>query len=272
VPRLQVTIVNACTRGGEGGSPTALLWEKPLSDAQRREVPRSAGTSHAVFVSRAGDEVSLRFFTAAGELPACGHGTIAALAFLAERDGGTDYRVHTAARSFSGSARRSPTGIRAEFDPGEVTVRDASSEEREAVLEVFGPGLGIVASEIAVGSTGRPRMLVPLADSSAVRDLKPDYERLLRASEKLGALGFYVHSRPASDGRVLARMFAPAIGVPEDIANANSTACLAVRLGRERISVEMGDALGAPARIFARVAAGQVRIGGLVSLAPTPSC
>jgi trans-2,3-dihydro-3-hydroxyanthranilate isomerase len=53
---------------------------------------------------------------------------------------------------------------------------------------------------------------------------------------------------------VTARMFAPSIGVPEDIANANSTACLAVYLAREGmtdITVDMGDALGTPATITA---------------------
>jgi predicted PhzF superfamily epimerase YddE/YHI9 len=52
----------------------------------------------------------------------------------------------------------------------------------------------------------------------------------------------------------MARMFAPSIGVPEDIANANSTACLAAHLavrGVTDLSVDMGDALGSPATITA---------------------
>jgi Phenazine biosynthesis-like protein len=49
-------------------------------------------------------------------------------------------------------------------------------------------------------------------------------------------------------------MFAPSIGVAEDIANANSTACLAAHLARRgitSISVDMGDALGSPSTITA---------------------
>ena len=41
--------------------------------------------------------VSLRFFTAAGELPACGHGTVAALAVLARRARAREYEVATIA-------------------------------------------------------------------------------------------------------------------------------------------------------------------------------
>ena len=45
-----------------------------LSGRERRAVVRAAGASHGV-----------RFFTAAGELANCGHGTIAAQAVVPER-------------------------------------------------------------------------------------------------------------------------------------------------------------------------------------------
>jgi predicted PhzF superfamily epimerase YddE/YHI9 len=69
-------------------------------------------------------------------------------------------------------------------------------------------------------------------------------------------------------------MFAPSIGVPEDIANANSTACLAAHLasrGIPRIAADMGDTLGAPATITAAAEPGgrHVRVGG--HAVPTPA-
>jgi len=45
---------------------------------------------------------------------------------------------------------------------------------------------------------------------------------------------------------VAARMFAPSIGVPEDVANANSTGCLAAHLagqGAIELTAEMGESL-----------------------------
>ncbi|NBH04398.1 PhzF family phenazine biosynthesis protein, partial [Amycolatopsis sp. SID8362] len=91
--KMLITMVNAALRDGSGGSPTAVLDEVPLSDDERRRVPGSTGASHAVFVSHDGDRVSLRFFTAEGELPACGHGTVAALAVLADRAGERTHRA-----------------------------------------------------------------------------------------------------------------------------------------------------------------------------------
>jgi trans-2,3-dihydro-3-hydroxyanthranilate isomerase len=65
----------------------------------------------------------------------------------------------------------------------------------------------------------------------------------------------------------------PSIGVPEDIANANSAACLAVHLadsGHGEITVDMGDALHRPATIMASVSpvlTGQrVPVGGAAKI------
>jgi trans-2,3-dihydro-3-hydroxyanthranilate isomerase len=50
-------------------------------------------------------------------------------------------------------------------------------------------------------------------------------------------------------------MFAPAIGVPEDVANANSGGCLAAHLlitgHSPTVAVDQGDALGRPSTVHA---------------------
>ncbi|MEW1645273.1 PhzF family phenazine biosynthesis protein [Streptomyces sp. NPDC091219] len=275
ISRLPVTIVRACLRDGRGGSPTAVLDETALSDAERRRVPVLAGTSHAVFVARRGPAVSLRFFTAEGELPACGHGTVAALAFLAERAGGTEYRgaLRAAGREFAGRAIREGALFQASFTSAPVEVRDPTAAECGLVL----PALGVTPDRsrpgARVASVGRARLLVPVATRSALMALAPDSGRLGAACDRLGFLGCYVYSVPARSGRIAARMFAPSIGVPEDIANANSTACLAADLaGRDvaaitAITVDMGDSLGAPATITASARGGSgVRLGGAAEI------
>jgi trans-2,3-dihydro-3-hydroxyanthranilate isomerase len=260
-----VTIVDACLRDGRGGSPTAVLWESALSDAERHRVPELTGTSHAVFVS-IDDEVSLRFFTARRELPACGHGTVAALAFLAEHSGCAGYQVTLRAGGRSFAGRVAPDGGFADFDPGEVRFDEGVVKEHELVLEALGRHPEILASDVCIASVGRPRLLVPISTASALAELQPDFGRLRDACDRVGLLGCFVYSRPSIDGRLAARMFAPSIGVPEDIANANSTACLAAKLtrhGMERISVDMGDSLNRPATIVATARSDlQVRVGG----------
>ena len=258
---LPVTIVRACLRDGQGGSPTAVLDEAPLSDDERRRVPAAMGTSHAVFVSvrdpgRGGPVVSLRFFTAEGELPGCGHGTAAALAFVAERAGGPEYRatIHAAGRVFPGWSVRGKTHVHAAFDPGPVDVRRPTATECDLVLPALGVTSDTCAPGIRVASVGRPRLLIPLTAPSALTALSPDFQRLRAVCDRLGLLGCYAYSLPTPSGRVAARMFAPSIGVREDIANVNSTACLAAHLadqGISEIAVDMGDSLGSPSTITA---------------------
>ncbi|MEX0169831.1 PhzF family phenazine biosynthesis protein [Streptomyces sp. LMG1-1-1.1] len=314
MPHSDVTIVRACVRdgaGGESGSPTAVLREAPLSDERRRRVPVAAGTSHAVFVSvaegRSGiPAVSLRFFTAEGELPACGHGTLAALACAtvsagsAGSAGSGTHRVElrTAGRVFEGRCVREGGRVRASFEAGAVSLREPTAAERDLVVPALGVPAGALGPGLRVASTGRPRLLVPVRSPAVLAGLAPDSGRLRAACDRLGLLGCYVHSGPTPAGRRAARMFAPSIGVPEDIANANSTGCLAAHLadggadgdGRHgggdggsgggadgdgghgvELAVDMGDSLGSPSTITASARPGPsgpvVWLGGAVEVA-----
>jgi PhzF family phenazine biosynthesis protein len=269
--------VNACLRDGQGGSPTAVLRETGLSDDQRRRVPGLIGTSHAVFVA---DEthsgtVRLRFFTATGELAACGHGTVAALAVLAEQTQRADYRItlRVSGREFTGRAIRGDRNVEATFDPGPIGLRAASADEMFSIPNAVGIDADPVTTTGCVATLGRPRLLIRVLDRSVLAALTPDFAQLRVATDRLGLLGCYVYCGPDHDGRFAARMFAPSIGVGEDIANANSTACLAAHLcasGTGEIAVDMGDALGRPATITASAQAGRstpsVRVGGFATV------
>ncbi|MDG4810133.1 PhzF family phenazine biosynthesis protein [Micromonospora sp. WMMD1120] len=276
-------VVRTCLRDGRGGSPTAVVDEggSPTSgvaftDADRRRVPVGMGTSHAVFVRCAADGVvELRFFTAEGELPACGHGTMAAVAFLAARRSGVEheFRLRVSGRTFVGRAVRDGDLIHAAFDPGPVAVREAGAVEVGLVADALGVAGGGRRVGACVASLGRARMLVPVGTPETVWALSPDSRRLRAVCDRLGLLGCYVYAVPSGSGPVVARMFAPSIGVVEDIANVNSTACLAARLagaGEVGLTVDMGDAVGEPATITASVRQGvggsRVLVGGMVTV------
>ncbi|MFB9407133.1 PhzF family phenazine biosynthesis protein [Dactylosporangium matsuzakiense] len=226
-------IVRSCLRDGRGGSPTAVLVGGP--------VPRVAvpGPSHTVWI---GPGRRLRFFTAAGELPACGHGTVAALAVL----GPGEHTLHAGGRTFAGRAWPQGGLVAAAFDAGPVSLRTPAAAEVAPVLAA----LGLAAAPTVVASVGRPRLLVPVTARDELAGLAPDQAALTAACDAAGLLGCYVYAPAGDGGRFAARMFAPSIGVPEDIANANSTACLAAALATD-VTVDMGDALGEPATITA---------------------
>jgi trans-2,3-dihydro-3-hydroxyanthranilate isomerase len=248
-----LTIVDACVRDGTGGSPTAVLDDDPaLTDDARRAVPVRAGTSHAAFLGFAGN---VRFFTSAGELTGCGHGTVAAQAVLLHRSGAPSRNgwQRTGGRTFEVVATRRPDGIEVWFDQGAVSVGRVSTEDADDVCAALG-ALG----DVVLASPGTPRYLVAVADRDVLRGLAPDLDRLAR----LPVLGCFVYAM-TGPGAAEARMFAPAIGVPEDIANANSTGCLAAHLNAPLLRVDQGDARGFPSTILASADGDRVRVGGV---------
>ncbi|ADP83013.1 PhzF family phenazine biosynthesis protein [Pseudofrankia inefficax] len=284
---LDVLTVAACLRDGVGGSPTAVITgSHELGDADLARLPARLGASHLAVVEP-GDRVrALRFFTSAGELPNCGHGTIAAIAVLALARGGFQGRLRAAGREFEAAGIfRPPTRpagpalFDAWFDQGVVDSRSATAPEREAFLAALGlsPDALHPDDEVSVASPGRERLLVPVADRSVLAALRPDQDRLADASRRHGQLGCFVYVPPSPATSAAARMFAPAIGVPEDVANANSTGCLAGHLlvtGRDpAVTVDQGDALGHPSTVRAtatRTARGiATRVGGAVQVRRT---
>lgn len=255
-----LTIVDACVRDGTGGSPTAVLDDDPaLSDDGRRAAAPSAGTSHAAFLGPS-DEV--RFFTSEGELTGCGHGTVAAQAVLLSR-AGLDQRhgrQRTGGRTVEVVARRRASGIEVWFDQGPVSLSRPSTEDVDEVLAA----LGLPTGDVVIASPGTPRYLVAAGDRETLLGLTPDLARLARRPAVLGCF-VYAHTGP---GAAVARMFAPAIGVPEDIANANSTGCLAAYLNAASLRVDQGDARGFPATVLASADGGRVRVGGVARIRP----
>jgi PhzF family phenazine biosynthesis protein len=271
--RHDVTIVDACTLRGRGGSPTAVLIDDPaLGDGARRVAVRDAGTSHAAFVDTGTDTV--RFFTTHGELTNCGHGTVAAQAFLLRRRGAAEHHGHqrTGGRVLGTTAVECNDGIEVWFDQGLIDLRDDVPAGLDGVLGALGIGPDAIAADDtpSVASPGTPRLLVPVRTAQILRSLRPDLPRLAAVCRRRGYLGCFAYTTSPVSGRAMARMFAPAIGVGEDVVNANSSGCLAahlhVTMGRNRVEVEQGHSAGRPSLVFATATATpegiSTRVGG----------
>ncbi|MEU3461159.1 PhzF family phenazine biosynthesis isomerase [Streptomyces sp. NPDC006733] len=285
----EVTVVDACVRrDGRGGSPTAVTDDDPAAtDADRRALAAAAGTSHAAFLGpgRAPDGGRpVRFFTATAELSGCGHGTVAAQAVWLTRTarGELHDRQHTGGRTFDTVAIRRPAGIEVWFDQGLVALRHPAPDERAALVAA----LGLTADDphpthtSRIAAPGTPRLLVPVRDRAALLRVQPRLGELATACRRYGLLGCFVYVPPVGDRPGAARMFAPAIGVAEDVANANSTGALAAHLldttGAQTIAIEVeqGDTLGRPSSVLASARRGPAgittRVGGLAMVRDAP--
>jgi trans-2,3-dihydro-3-hydroxyanthranilate isomerase len=286
---VDVLMVEACLRDGAGGSPTTVVRKcEGLDDGDLARIPVRMGTSHVAVVyphGSSGGSRTLRFFTAEGELPGCGHGTVAAIAVLALQGAREGFQglLCVAGRDLEATGSIEPGSeggdvVEAWFDQGIVEHRASTCDERAAFLAALGLERNALHpdDEIAVASPGRERLLIPVADRTVLASIRPDQERLADESRRYGQLGCFVYVPPSATEPAAARMFAPAIGVPEDVANANSTGCLAAHLlitGRNpTVSVDQGDVLGRPSTVRATaIRSGRriaTRVGGTARVLP----
>lgn len=246
-------VVDSCVRDGAGGSPTAVVVEDgTLSDEERRAIVRASGASHGGFVH--GDDV--RFFTAAGELANCGHGAIAVQAVLPQRP------LRVGGRVLDATVTERPDGVEVWFDQAAIELGEATGCDDLLTALGLAPDR---AGDLRVASPGTPRLLVAVRGRRTLLGLRPDFGRLARACRRRGYLGCFAYVHGPT---VTARMFAPAIGVDEDIVNANSAGCLAAHLfdahGDGSVEVHQGDVLGRPSAVHATADGVTARIGGRV--------
>ncbi|WP_425696320.1 PhzF family phenazine biosynthesis protein [Micromonospora trifolii] len=277
-----MAVVNACTRYGGGGSPTTVVIDDAtLIDDERHAIARRAGTSHTAFIDTStGDAPRVRFFTSTGELTNCGHGIIAAQAVLLDRSGATEHHGFcqcSGGRTYATTAIRRHDGIEVWFDQGVIALLDHANATGGGIIAALGLKRVDIAADPRVASPGTPRLLVPVRDRRTLLSIQPDFDRLATECRRLGYLGCFTYALAPTARTGAARMFAPAIGVDEDIANANSVGCLAAHLldtsGSGTIEIHQGDTLQRPSSVIAsatHTADGVVaRIGGLVDLGPS---
>jgi Phenazine biosynthesis-like protein len=172
--------------------------------------------------------------------------------------------ANTGGRTLDTVAIRRPAGVEMWFDQGLVALRHPAPDERAAIVAALGLTVDDPHPTDAprIAAPGAPRMLVPVHDRSALLRVCPHLGRLTAACRRYGLLGCFVYVPPVGDRPGAARMFAPAIGVDEDVANANSTGCLAAHLldttGAQTVAIEVeqGDTLGRPASVLASARGG----------------
>ena len=203
----EVTIVVACRRraGVAARPPFSMMRPSPTpSDG----ASPALGTSHAVFLRAAGSaSIRPERHIGSGSSPArriarLGHGTVAALAVLAEREAATRLPGRTAyatSRAFDGGRAENSYDLTATFDPGPMSLRAPGNRT---------PGIAD-----RLGLTRKPfpttpawpqraaRLLLPVGSRAALAELRPDFPVTRHACDRYGLLGCYAYSTPDRTGR-----------------------------------------------------------------------
>lgn len=211
---MKIYQVDAFTGTPFAGNPAAVcVLESEKPDAWMAALAAEMNLSETAFLRETGDVYSLRWFTPATEVSLCGHATLASAHILWER-GYVAARSAISFSTLSGELRASRHGDRIELD---FPAREIESSEENAVLnEALGASpsyTGTYPMGGTASSSRGPLYLLELESAAAVRELSPDFRRLLAT----GA-GAAIVTAASTDGRhdFVSRFFAPAAGIDED--------------------------------------------------------
>jgi PhzF family phenazine biosynthesis protein len=202
--------VDAFTAEPFRGNPAAVcLLDRPQPAEWMQHVGAEMNLSETAFIERQADGFGLRWFTPVVEVPLCGHATLASAHVLWETGRAKPdeaIRFHT----LSGVLTARKRGGRIELDFPAIAVEAIPLPG--AVLEILGVTAHFAGQTPGRGERGRD-LLLELESEEAVRDLRPDFQRLADTSWR----GVIVTARATTAGfDFVSRFFAPLAGVNED--------------------------------------------------------
>jgi trans-2,3-dihydro-3-hydroxyanthranilate isomerase len=265
--RRQFVTLDVFTDRRFAGNPLAVVLDaEGLGARAMQAIAREFSHPETVFVLPPADRANrarLRIFTPARELPFAGHPTVGTAVLIGRIDGGTAAReivleegigpVHCLVEPLSGEHGRARFTLpqlpaEAGTPPGDAKIA--------AALGLSPSDLGSGRMRPALWSAGMSVTFVPVARLSIVRDCRPEPGKLTAA---FGSGPVYVFCAEAEDAghAYHARMFAPALGIPEDPATGAAAAALAGLLGAQAglpngdhaLTIEQGYEMGRPSLI-----------------------
>ncbi len=270
------------------GNPASVVLDADsLSDAEMHAITRELGRGDAAFVqsARGSDhDLYVRFFTPVREAPFIGHATLAVHVVRSQLASGATQRLRqrSAAGDFEIDVEQrdgaTHVGVR---QAAPTRVRALEHAEVEALLDALGLGRADLDPRCPVEIYGQrsTRLVLAVRSHGALTHLKPDFAALGRLTSHVGAEGFFVFTLESGIPGFLteARMFCPAIGIPEDAVSGNAHGMLGTYLVRHallradngvaRFRGTQGAVLGRPGEVDIEVwvdkgAPSTVRIAG----------
>jgi trans-2,3-dihydro-3-hydroxyanthranilate isomerase len=247
----------------EGNGLGVFTDARGLSAKTMQRLARELNLSETVFLlpPSEGGDCGLRIFTPTSELPFAGHPVLGAafvLGWALERD---TLGLETGVGLVRVELARE--GGRLVFGRMRQPIPTWCAYERQPELL---RALGVERSglPVEVYSNGPRHVYVELDSEEAVAGLRPD----LAALDALGEMGVSCFAGSGASWKT--RMFAPALGVPEDPATGSAAGPLSVHLSRhgrvsfgEEIEIRQGAEIARPSLLYARTKGTTERIEGV---------
>jgi PhzF family phenazine biosynthesis protein len=265
--RFKIYQVDAFTTEKFQGNPAGVVPNADgLTAPEMQTIARELNNSETAFIlsPEASDhEVRVRFFTPTTEVPSCGHATIAAHYVRAIENSLPSCTVvqKIGAGILPVDVIRDNSDYRIVITQGSVEFGEPfPSPQIEEIVAALGMTTNSLDERcpIQIVSTGHSKVLVGIHSRKTLNSLIPDLIKLTDISNQIGCNGYFVFTLDSDTPDVLAhgRMFAPAIGIPEDPVTGNANGPLGAYLVKHGLAVplegllsfraQQGEALGRP--------------------------
>src|SRR5690606_8019106 len=201
---MRLFTVDAFTNVPFKGNPAAVcVLEKPLTEAAYMDIAQEMNLSETAFVYEENGQYQLRWFTPTQEIDLCGHATLATAKILFDKFSVTKDVLEFHTKSGMLTVKKRGNQLEMDFPLGKTQPENPN----DALLEAF---LG--EKPITVNSD-KDWCLVEVSHSDSVRDLKPQFELLIKHSKKK-----FIITAKSSEKKYdfVSRMFAPDFGIDED--------------------------------------------------------
>jgi len=268
--RLRFVTLDVFTRQRLSGNPLAVVVDADgLDQPQMQAVAREFNLPETVFVLQPANpdhRARLRIFTPAAELPFAGHPTVGAAVLMGCMIGAGNTREFVLEEPIGlircqitphgrteGHARFGIPRLPAEAGPA------PDGEAAAAALNLAAADIGFGDFRLQRWSAGVALSFVPVRSLDAIRRARPNGARFEAAFGGVSPAMAYLFCAETCEAanHYHARMFAPALGIPEDPATGAAAAAFAGMLsasggladGRHDIRIEQGYEMGRPSLI-----------------------
>ena len=246
--------IDAFTKTRFLGNPAGVVANADgLSEQQMQALARELNNAETAFIlapTSDDHDVQVRFFTPTTEVPTCGHATIAAHYVRAIENNLPSCTVmqRIGIGILPVDIIKEESDYRIIMTQGTPEVsRTLSYAQSTAILDA----LNITEADrdprcpIQIASTGHSKVMIGIKHRATLNALEPNLMELTHLSARINCNGYFVFTFDSDDADILThgRMFAPAIGIPEDPVTGNANGPLGAYLIHNHLLDDSGGTI-----------------------------
>ena len=277
--------VNAFTESLKGGNPACVVLDSPdLTDEQMKHVSKELAVSETAFVfpSNVAD-FKVRFFSPKVEVDLCGHATIATFFTMVLKGKFSPKKNNVVTQETKAGIL--PVNIyyndNKKIDRVMMTQSKPIYKNIHFDISKIADSLKVDVKDIddslpkQIVSTGLFTLPICIKSYDALKNIKPDFEKVKKICDKMDAGSFHVFTFETIEPNSIyhARNFAPAYGINEDPVTGTANGAVSSYLVKHKIIkdksliCEQGDIIGRPGRVFVEIEKDMVTVGGKARIA-----